>query len=712
MTTASFSPALDGTATCAASASPIAAGARHAGIAYRADIDGLRAVAIAAVLVFHAFPELLPGGFIGVDVFFAISGFLIASIVLREAEQGVFSIGGFYRRRVRRIFPALIVVLATCLAAGAVGLFDVEYLRLATHALYGAFGLANLSLYRDTGYFALSAESNPLLHLWSLGVEEQFYVLLPLAMLLCGRPGRRLAALLLALFAASLWLAVDFPIQYSVESKFYLPQFRGWELMAGVLLAYAMRSALVGAEAHGPKEQRARNVLSVLGAACVVAGLVDLSSASQTVVAGTVGIGGALMLIAAGPGAWINRHVLASRWMVRLGVISYPLYLWHWPVISFARIVHPELARPALVGLLGLSVLLAALTWRYVEKPARTAAAAAKAPWLLLALMAAIAVAAAGIVQAEGRIGWAARTDTLAFQNSDRPPDPRCEQRYWGDAPHDEVYTDCTNSGSDREAPVVLVGDSHALQLFSGMADYYGRRKQDVLSLSTTGCPLFDEPPASPRCQWAYGRIFERLRTLKGVKTVVLSEYYAPAESHKQARPHWTGELRALARRLTAEGKRVVVMLDIPAFDVEPRERCYQRPLGLGWDPHAADRCSIPRSGYLAGVAEYRPNAAAAVQGLPGVVVFDLAATLCDRTTCHGAVDGRVIYRDHNHLNYHGSMYVARFYDWEPPAADAPRTSTSGRAHIPAPHPTLRNPNTSRSLARPRYGSEAIAASP
>ncbi len=209
------------------------------GSAYRPDIDGLRAFAVLAVVGYHAFPEMFPGGFIGVDVFFVISGYLISGIVLTDLRRGTFSLWIFYQRRIRRIVPALIIVLLTALAAGWFVLFPDEYRALGKHVFGGVLFVDNFLLWQEAGYFDSEVKAKPLLHLWSLGIEEQFYIILPLLLWYCAKRHFQKLSVVFIICIASFWLNVHYIPKPVVD--FYNPLTRAWELLAGVLLCVAMR---------------------------------------------------------------------------------------------------------------------------------------------------------------------------------------------------------------------------------------------------------------------------------------------------------------------------------------------------------------------------------------------------------------------------------------------------------------------------------------
>lgn len=651
---------------------------------YRAEIDGLRAVAISSVLAFHSFPRLLPGGFLGVDVFFVISGFLIAGIVLHEQSTGTFTLANFYRRRVRRIFPALIAVLLTCLGTGMLCLFDVEFLQLARHAFFGAFGLANLSLYNDTGYFSLAAETNPLLHLWSLGVEEQFYLLLPLLVLTLGGRKRYLLMAFLTIFAGSLWLSVDPFGRADAASKFYLPQYRAWELMAGVLLAYVARIIIIREDSF--VHMVASNAASIVGLGLLLFGFLYFDSTSPQWLANGTVVVGTVFLIAAGIRSGISRYVLSIFPVVFIGIISYPLYLWHWPLLVFGRLLAPELGMVSLLALISSAVALAYLTWRYVETPIRGGKWELNSPRWLAFAMANVAGLACFIFLQDGRVGWAEKTSPLSFHSVEgiragwvdkigsltflaakRMGDKRCVERYWGKDRPENVYTHCSNFAPTAGPSVVVIGDSHALHLYEGLRDYYTRKGDDVLALTVSGCALTPEPPVRSLCADAYDQIFRKVEDLTSVDTVVLGEYVPYFASNN--RPNWASLTRERIVSLTSKGRKVVLMLDIPDLEKNPRQYCYSR-LPIQSSNNLMEKCSILRKDYEKRVVQYRENAAEAVKGLAGVVLFDLASVLCGENTCRGINDDQPLYSDGNHLNYYGSLYVSRFYDWEKVALD------------------------------------------
>lgn len=355
---------------------------------YRADIDGLRAIAVLSVVLYHAFPALLPGGFIGVDLFFVISGFLISGILYSELDRGQFSIIRFYGRRIRRIFPALLLVLISCWLAGWFILFADEYLQLGKHIGAGASFASNLVLWSESSYFDNAAETKPLLHLWSLGVEEQYYLLWPLLVLFAWKKFRNRAAFISVLLLISfVWNIVS--IGQDPISTFYSPLSRFWELLFGALLAYIFyqgRDSILTKDGW-PSAIRSRasfffskanltfwnNIFSCLGALFFITGvfLIDKFKAFPGWWA-LLPVLGAFFIIAAGPSGIINRTILSSRIFVWVGLISYPLYLWHWPILSFLHILESGLPSKILLiyGLM-LSFILAWLTYWFVERPIR-----------------------------------------------------------------------------------------------------------------------------------------------------------------------------------------------------------------------------------------------------------------------------------------------------------------------------------------------------
>jgi len=297
---------------------------------YRADIDGLRAIAVILVVLFHAFPDAMPGGFIGVDIFFVISGFLITGIIVRDLDHERFSLSDFYQRRVRRIFPALILVLCVTLALGWLWMMPAAYAQVSGDVLAGAAFFANFALLWQSGYFDIESAKKPLLHLWSLGIEEQFYLFWPLILLLAARLQVKLLAVAIAIALASFALNLAM-IGSSPVATFYLPFTRVWELLAGAMLACGWN--------HFSHTSTASNGRAAGGLVliAIAAASLDTSSSFPGWLA-VLPVAGATLLLSA-PAAWFARVGLTSSPMVWVGLISYPLYLWHWPLLVLFEVM-------------------------------------------------------------------------------------------------------------------------------------------------------------------------------------------------------------------------------------------------------------------------------------------------------------------------------------------------------------------------------------
>ncbi len=336
---------------------------------YRPDIDGLRAIAVGSVVAFHTFPNFFKGGFVGVDIFFVISGYLISGIIVDAVEGRRFSYLDFYIRRIRRIFPALVVVIAATLFVGWYVLLPDEFERLGKHLAAGAGFATNLVLWGEAGYFDVSSDTKPLLHLWSLAIEEQFYILWPLVLGPVWRRKRSLLVATLSIAVISFAYNVISVVHHPVAA-FYSPLARFWELMLGGVLAYLVRQK--GEWLAHFRTQRAAGGLLLIGVS-VFALNREFAFPGYWALFPTVG---AFLVISAGFTNWISRYVLGNRLMVGVGLISYPLYLWHWPILVFAKIVKGALLTPTdRVAAIAASVALAFLTYRFVEYPIRHSSA-------------------------------------------------------------------------------------------------------------------------------------------------------------------------------------------------------------------------------------------------------------------------------------------------------------------------------------------------
>lgn len=490
---------------------------------YRADIDGLRAIAVLSVVGFHAFPIWVKGGFIGVDVFFVISGYLISSIIFSSLDQGGFSFMGFYSRRIKRIFPALALVLAACYVFGWFILLPGEYKQLGKHIASGAGFVSNFVLWKESGYFDAASVTKPLLHLWSLGIEEQFYIAWPLLLYWVWKLKSNLLGLTALIAIASFWLNIS-KVHSDAIGAFYSPLTRFWELLVGSTLAYItlyrqnlftqaiqrlMPRRVQSATATAQDRSTLRNIKSIAGFAFIAAAIFvldkDMAFPGWWALLPTVG---AYLLISAGSQAWLNRRVLSHRVLVWFGLISYPLYLWHWPLLTFARIVAsetlpydvriaelPVLESAALpdgirVAAILASIILAWLTYRFIERPIRFEKHSNIKTFSLCLLM-----------LMAGFVGYYThKSDGLNFRfpkiiqdisgfQYDVDKEYRSGTCFLGFEQDESAFGNCTDQPSTPASPsIILWGDSHAAHLYPGLKRVMGHDFK-LTQLTAGRCP-------------------------------------------------------------------------------------------------------------------------------------------------------------------------------------------------------------------------------
>ncbi|KWU51805.1 acyltransferase family protein [Pseudomonas palleroniana] len=643
-------------------------------LAYRRDIDGLRAIAVLAVVLFHFGIPGVTGGFVGVDVFFVISGFLITSIIWRERQAGRFSFIDFWARRARRILPALFVMMAATLAVGWFLLAPKDYEELGRSAHYQVIFTSNLLFSRQHGYFDVSSDIKPLLHTWSLAVEEQFYIFFPLLLTLLSSRLKywrvALFGVLLASFGMSVWA-----VSHEPQKAFFLLHLRAWELLAGAMLAVLPKRdwraspalaqgvslfslalilvAVFGFDATTPFPG-ASALLPVLG----VVGLIWANGQQYT---------------------WVGR-LLSSRLMVGIGLISYSWYLWHWPVFVYATYAAVDGLSPLeLAGLMLLSLILGYLSWRFVEAPFREKR-------LLAGRKAILAAAGVGIL-CLGLTGVAIRT-------SDGVPSRLSEQalqfaqaKKWSpellacmadkDTPDERLF--CHFGPKSASVSALVWGDSHATALIPALKE--GARRHDIslVEASFAGCIPLDGLENIARCAHFNQRV-EKAMTEQSFSDVVLAARWSlylygqmSGDTEHALKDPATGKyVRAIAeqrfadglrkriRGLRAAGHRVWLVKEVPLQEIIvpyrlSRLAMMNRPVdgeGLALVEHTK------RQAFITGLFD---ELAAADSG---VAVLDPTPLLCGADgLCRVELNGRSLYTDDNHISDVGARHIEAFLE-------------------------------------------------
>lgn len=518
---------------------------------YRPDIDGLRALAVMSVIGFHAFPSRLSGGFIGVDIFFVISGYLISTIIYKNLDRGTFSFIDFYSRRIRRIFPALILVLLSCFVFGWFVLLADEYQQLGKHIIGGTAFLSNFVLWNEAGYFDNLSETKPLLHLWSLGIEEQFYIIWPLILWLSWK--RRLNLLTVAVAIGLLSFFLNLRVaNIDRIADFYSPQTRFWELMSGSALAWLMLyknafkthlasklNTWINLILYRDKQDANRitlsNTISWLGLLLISYGLwrinKDLPFPGKWAL---IPIFGTVFLIAAGPTAWVNRVLLSNKILVWVGLISYPLYLWHWPLFSFARIAEGEAPSISMrLLLIALAILLSYLTYQFVEGYFRSQTRLKLKLSTLIFLMLGLGILGYGTYKSEGFRWRSVSSKYDAYLKSAAIP-KSISGCY--DIPYmhqTDLKWFCTLGKEGSPLKFFALGDSHATHFQPLLERYANNNNVSIRIASSSGCPpVLDFQPNRGQeweekisCIKLNKRIFDEVKKEKISSIILISRW-------------------------------------------------------------------------------------------------------------------------------------------------------------------------------------------
>ncbi|AJZ90156.1 hypothetical protein VW41_14590 [Klebsiella michiganensis] len=620
-------------------------------IRYRSDIDGIRAIAVSSVLLYHFFPQIIPGGFIGVDVFFVISGYLITSIILYKNKKQSLSILDFYARRIKRIFPALSITLISCLAFGWFALLSDEYRQLGKHVAASTIFVQNLTLLSEANYFDNASIAKPLLHLWSLGIEEQFYLIWPLIIYLCIKYNKSLGVTLLLAGSVSFLIDLWYLKSGHPSAAYYSPDSRAWELLAGAMLAWLHN------QVGYIRQKNIFDEIIVLASLTLLAlGLffIDQEKNFPGFYA-LIPTAATCMLIFAHPENRISKKLLSSRMMVFIGLISYPLYLWHWPLLSYAWILsgsEPSISLKFI--LIAATFILSLLTYYFIEKPFRNKTYS----WRSV-------VGLASVLLVTGSSG------AIVYLNNGFPQRQNAElQGYPGDIGHDQFhkfiatkyvictpsdiaatalrwgnYIRCMQSKEGNDIDIVLLGDSHAEHLFIGMAESLPNK--NIAFYIEDGSPF----PGNNK----FTRLYEAILKNKHIKTVVLTMYWHGRVGEVPQGSSLEEQIAKTARIFTSAGKKVILTDDVPDFPFTP-DKCK----GRRWLSIGERTCTISQSESDKEKNSYISALERVAEKNENVTLLSERKYLCDGVGCSMIKDGKLMYRDMHHLNINGSRYIGK----------------------------------------------------
>jgi len=655
---------------------------------YRPEIDGLRAVAVLPVILFHAGFSWFSGGFVGVDVFFVISGYLITSIILDDLNKGSFSLAQFYERRARRILPALFFVMAVCIPFAWIWLIPRDLRDFGESLAAVATFSSNILFWLESGYFATEASLKPLLHTWSLAVEEQYYILFPILLMTCWRLGTRwivwiITIGLLASLATAQWGAYNKP-----SPTFYLLPTRGWELLIGALAAFYLRHRPLHLFA-GTTQYWSRELTGLAGLVLIIIAIVSFDDRTPFpgVFALVPTVGALLIILGAQTGTVVAR-LLGSRVPVTMGLMSYSAYLWHQPLLAFGH--YQSLHEPSapLMGLLcAFTLPLAWLTWRHVETPFRDRRRFSRRLIFTSAAIVGSTFISAGLTLSM-LDGVPQRLPAKVIQTVGLGPE------YVGQRDADRCHLQreqsalpgCLKGGQSRPT-VALIGDSHAASLVDELTREFERRDESFVQYTKNGCPFARQLESSEplNCDQFVDAVTREVEK-KNLDTLILlaqwSSYlfendFENGIGGKSIRPDYYFTIRGtpqsadigIRRRAILEAyvnaikglqngrRKIFVVLPVPeqAWDV-PR---YLGRIAMRGDPQV-DVPATPLAVYTDRHAELMQAFRRLVED-PSIVLVDSAAVFCNtpnRPGCISSIAGTALYYDDNHLTNPGAAML------------------------------------------------------
>lgn len=614
-------------------------------ISYRPDIDGLRAIAVLSVVLHHLNADILPGGFVGVDVFFVISGFLITSQIYQEICQRSFSLSQFYKRRINRIVPALFIVIAATILAGFVLLSPADLVLLAKSAVASMFGFSNVFFWREYGnYFSGNSAEAPLLHSWSLGVEEQFYFIWPLLLaFLVSWFHRRILRVVVVLLLAAVAVSEAGTV-IAMSASYYLLPTRFFELLMGGSLA------LISAR-YFPKTQMLAGVMFVTGMALILGSLawIDKASSFPGITALCPCLGGAL-LIWSGQNLCPLHRALTNRPIVFVGLVSYSLYLWHWPLIAFLNYLDVQIDLVTGFSVIAGAIILAWLSWRFVETPFRQRGGGLPGGKVVVQhLLIPGGILITAYLAIASNAGLPNRFDkevprleaSLEFR-----PNVLRKGCHVPTALYDTPPSENCRIGAQKTTiDGFLIGDSFANH-FTGMLDVIATDKGvTLMDYTMDACPPllgYDNGKVaeySQRCIKRNQRAFAEITNRKFARVILAANW--PTEKDI------TADLSRSIEVILSSGAGLTIIhsnVSIPKANSCPiRAIMYDRP----------KECSIQRSGIP-------PYFATIKARYPEIIFLDPNEVICRESRCHPLIDNVLLYRDAAHLNDIGSRHIGR----------------------------------------------------
>lgn len=621
---------------------------------YRADIDGLRAIAVLLVLGFHAFPNQIKSGYIGVDIFFVISGFLITGVVLGRFETQTFSFLEFYSRRILRIFPALLLVILVSYIFGWYSLLPDEYLQLGKHIAAGAGFISNFILWKENGYFDNAVETKPLLHLWSLSIEEQFYFFWPLVLWGLWKAKLSQMKATCALITLSFLFNIA-SIHKDPVATFFLPLTRFWEILIGAMLACPAHSFRY---THKRESQIGANFKASLG--CILIGLALYFSVNRQTFPGWLALFptlGTACIIQAGPISWLSRNILCHRLMVGFGLISFPLYLWHWPLLCFARIINGEVpSRNFRIAALVLSIVLAWLTYRFIERPVRLSSTPSKKPFALSFAMLLLGLIGFHTFQNRGLDfrrfaqpkevlgGDIGQNDFYSYLNNHFHPCAPDDIRK--SAPLYEGLLRCHMSRANKNIDIAILGDSHAEHLFIGLAEQI--KTKNIAFYTQSDLPVYSNN--------RFSRILEYVIENKDIKTVILNSFWQSNLGNISSNRKLQVDFRRTVSELLKSGKKVFLTDGVPFFNVDAKRCKFRRRFSSDHEFN----CLMNSSYFYQTYYNYIDFLESLTQLSPQVKLLNTTKFLCDHKFCNMSNGQEILFRDSGHLNINGSNYIGK----------------------------------------------------